>query len=239
MKRLLIAILALTASCSKPQPAVENTTADIMLGDDHDPSRSELRDTVFNGNTIKFSEISEIAYDSLLKSAIKITVPLQPANTYYSIAEISYLIRLKNQKMNELISRQGVESFEQYAIKELWKQKNIVWINLTSPDYYDDPLANLIDGEFSLPGRYYEVSPRQDKILWYSEFLEKPSYPQRLEIKEVGEGPMKVLYSKEFDRVSIKNCKWLSNSELVLAADCGNQNSITLTNMKWFRVTIE
>ena len=117
MKRFLIFILAIIVSCSKPQPAGEDTTADIILGDDHDPARSELRDTVFNGNTIKFSEISEIAYDSLLKSAIKITVPLQPANTYYSIAEISYLIRLKNQKMYELISRHGVENFEQYAIK--------------------------------------------------------------------------------------------------------------------------
>lgn len=246
MKRLLIAILALIVSCSKPQPAGEATVSDTTWADQPAAVRAPenyypsmvLRDTVLNGHGLKFQQISEESFNSLLKVAhYTPDVSLARADSYVNKIDSCFIVKLQNQSTDSLCNRDDGEYFERYAIKGLWEKHKVLWINFKNWEENHDFLLSLKDGKYLIFGPHYEINRGEDKVLLFADIIEDPIYPGGLEIKEIVDGTFRTIYEKQFDWLTIPDAKWLSDSEFLIAAGFVDESGIK--NKEWFRVTIQ
>jgi len=246
MKRLLIVILALTAGCSKPQPAGEGTVSDTTRADQPVAVRTPenyypstvLRDTVLNGHALKFQQISEESFNSLLKVAhYTPETSLAKADAYVKKIDSCFIVKLLNQSTDSLCNEDDGEYFERYAIKGLWEKHKVLWISFENWEENHDFLLSLKDGSYLILGSDYEINPGEDKVFLYSDLIEVPLYPGQLEIKEIVDGTFRTIYHQQNDWLTISDAKWLSDAEFMIAAGFVEESGVK--NKEWFRVTIE
>jgi hypothetical protein len=86
---------------------------------------------------------------------------------------------------------------------------------------------------------FYEVNPKQDKILTYVDIAAAPIYSSELMISRVQRGIFTTLYKKDLGQTTITDMKWISDSDCVLTTGYVDIGTNDVKDKKWYRMTIE
>lgn len=248
MRQVSILLFVLTVSCSNHKPTMERTVGNASnqsSGDTENISaggqegRVELTDTVLYGHSIKFQELTRNGFDSLQKLARRTELALKLADNYSTKVDSCFIIKLQNNKTDSLCNWDDGEEFEKYVIKGLWEANKLLLIRFDNWEESHDFFINLVDGSYYILTPFYELNPKQDKILTYVDIAAAPIYSSELMISQVQQGVFMTLYRKDLGQTTITNASWISDSVCVLSTGYVDVGTNDIRDKKWYRMTLE
>lgn len=202
-------------------------------------ARVELTDTLLNGHSVKFYELTPIRFDSLQKLTRQIDLTLESADNFFMKVDSCFIIKLQNHKTDSLCNWDDGEEFEKYTIKGLWDENKLLLIRFDNWEESHDFFYNLVDGSYYILTPFYELNPKRDKILTYVDIAAAPIYSSELLISQVQRGVFTTLYKKDLGQTAITNAKWISDSDCVLTTGYVDVGTNDIKDKKWYRMTIE
>jgi hypothetical protein len=248
MRQVSIVLFLLTVSCSNPKSTTDQTIADNTressepmeyMPSDGQEDRIHLTDTVLNGHTVEFYELTFASFDSLQKLSKQTEVDLQSADNHFAKVDSCFIVKLQNQETVSLCNWDDGEEFEKYSIKGLWEKNNLLLVSFKNWEESHDFFFSLKDGSYYILTPFYEVNPKQNKILTYVDIAAAPIYPSELMISQVQQGIFTTLYKKDLGQTTIMDAKWISDLDCVLATGYVDIGTDDVKDKKWYRMTIE
>lgn len=225
------------------EQSVTDTTRQSSKPIDHAPTelqelQTELTDTVVNGHSIKFDELTPDAFARLQKLSRQTALTLRPADNHFTKVDSCFIIRLQN-KTDSLCNWDDGEEFERYTIKGLWDENKLLLVRFENWEEDHDFFFNLKDGSYYILTPFYELNPKQDKILTYVDIVAAPIYSSELMISQVQRGNFSTLYKKDLGQATITDAKWISDTECLLTTGYVDIGTNEVKDKKWYRMTIE
>jgi hypothetical protein len=246
--QLSIIIFLLTMGCTNQKTTPEQTTTDTVtqssarmetLPANNQQTQITLTDTVLNGHSTKFYELTEATFDSLQRHAKQTEINLKSADNEIKTLDSCVVIKSKNQKTDTLCNWDDGEQFEKYLIRGLWEDKELLLVNFENWEENHDFFISLKDGSYYILTPFYEVNPKKDIVLTYVDIAAAPIYPSELMVSKVQKGAFTTLYKKDLGETTIIDAKWISNSDCLLTTGFVGIGTNDVKDKKWYRMTLE
>ena len=135
-----------------------------------------LTDTVLNGHAVKFHELTQATFDSLLRQSKQTEIEIKSAENQIKRLDSCVLIKLLNQKMDTLCNKHDGEYFEKYLVKGLWEENNLLLVHFDNWEESHDFFLSLKDGSYYVLTPFYEVNPKREMLLTYVDIAAIPIY---------------------------------------------------------------
>jgi hypothetical protein len=248
MRQVSIVIFLLTVGCSNQREAYEQTSTDTvniqseliqMDQVDNLVKPKELTDTISNGASIKFFELTDNSFDSLQRLSKLTYIPLKSFDKKITILDNCKTFKLSNGKVDSLCNMNDGEYYERYSIKGLWGEMNLLLANFENWEESHDFLINLIDGGHYLLTPSYEVSPKLDIIISYVDISDAPIYSSELLITKIQKGTLTTLLQRGLGQTSITDVSWISNTDCLISTGFVDFETDNIKNKKKYLIKIE
>jgi hypothetical protein len=175
----------LTIGCTNQKATTEQTVDDTVrqasgpfkiIPTDNQEVRITLTDTVLNGHSIKFYELTAKTFDSLQRQTKTTEINLQSADNHVKKLDSCFVIKLQNHKADSLCNMDDGEYNEKYLIKGLWDEHKLILAHFENWEESHDFFINLKDGSYYILTPFYEVNPNRDFLLTYVDIAaDKPN----------------------------------------------------------------
>jgi hypothetical protein len=248
MRQVSIIIFLLTIGCTNQKPTTEKTVSDTsrqasgpfqLVPTDNREIRITLTDTILNGHSVKFYELTAQAFDSLQRQTKTTEINLQPADSQIKKLDSCFVIKLQNNKSDSLCNMDDGEYYEKYIIKGLWEENKLILAHFENWEESHDFFINLKDGSYYILTPFYEMNPERDVLLTYVDIAAAPIYSSELMISRIKKGVFTTLYKKDLGQTTITDAKWISNSDCLLTTGFVDIGTNDIKDKKWYRMTIE
>ena len=238
----------MTVGCTNQKTTTEQTISDTVrqssellqiIPTDKQEARITLTDTVLNGHSVKFYELTATTFDSLQRQKKETEINLKSADSQIKKLDSCVVIKFQNQKIDSLCNMDDGEYYEKYLIKGLWEENKLILANFENWEESHDFFINLKDGSYYILTPFYEVNPKQDLILTYVDIAAAPIYSSELMISQIQKGVFTTLYKKDLGQTTITEVKWISNSGCLLTTGFVDIGTNDVKDKKWYRMKIE
>jgi hypothetical protein len=214
------------------------TSAEIVPSDIYE-NPVTLTDTVSNGYSIKFYELTSDEYDSLQKLTIDTKLPLKSADSQIKKVDSCFIVNLQSQNVDSLCNWDDGEEYEKYSIRGFWKGDKLLLVNYENWEESHDFFLNLKDGSYYILAPFYETNPTQNIVLNYVDILAAPIYSSELMVSLIQNDIITTLYKKNLEQTTITEAKWISKTDCLLATSFVDFRSNTVKERNWYRMTID
>jgi hypothetical protein len=248
MRQVSIAIFLLTVGCSNQRETYEQAATDTvniqsksiqMDQVDNWVKPKELTDTISNGASIKFFELTDNTFDSLQQLSKLTYIPLKSFDKKTTKLDNCKTFKLNNGKVDSLCNMDDGEYYERYSIKGLWDEKNLLLVNFENWEESHDFLINLTDGGHYILTPSYEVSPKLDIIISYVDISDEPLYSSELLITKIQKGTLTTLLQRDLGQMTITDASWISNYDCLISTGFVDFETDNIKDRKKYLIKIE
>lgn len=238
----------MTIGCTNQKPTTEQPISDTVRRPseiieirptDNQEVRITLTDTVLNGHSVRFYELTAKTFDSLQRQTKTTEIKLQSADNQIKKLDSCFVIKLQNHKADSLCNMDDGEYYEKYLIKGLWDENKLILAHFENWEESHDFFINLKDGSYYILTPFYEVNPERDVLLNYVDITAAPIYSSELMISQIKKGVFTTLYKKHLGQTTITDAKWISNTDCILTTGFVDIGTDDIKEKKWYRMTIE
>lgn len=238
----------MTVGCTNQKPSTEQTISDTarqssqiieIIPIEKQETQLTLTDTVLNGHSVKFFELTAKSFDSLQSQIKRTDIILKSADNQIKKLDSCVIIKFQNQQSDSLCNMDDGEYYEKYLIKGLWEENKLLLVNFENWEENHDFFINLKDGSYYILTPFYEVNPKRDIVLTYVDIAAAPIYSSELMISRIQKGVFTTLYKKQLGQTTITDAKWISNLDCLLTTGFVDIGTNDIKDKKWYRMTIE
>jgi len=244
MRQISLLLLLLIIGCTKQKPATEQISTDTarqssqqseIIPTDSEQSQTILTDTVLNGYSVKFYELTANAHDSLTQQAKATEIIFSSADDLIIERDSCIILKYQNHKADTLCSGSG-EYSDKSSIKGFWRENNLILAHRENLEAGYDFFINMEDGSY-YPAEDYVLNPQQDFILTYVDIGN--FFSSQLKVSHIKNGVFTSLYEKSLGQLFISDPKWISNSDCILTITVMDTAMESVIDRKWYRMSID
>lgn len=192
-----------------------------------------LRDTVIGGIGLDFQRLTPAQFDSLHLLTTNGKMPLEKFEKAL-IKDNCMFIELADKSIDTLCNKKEESGYhEDYEIKGLWKDHNLLLVNFRNWEESDDFFLKLSKRYHYGLNSQYEMSPDLRFILGYS----APYFTSTFSLSQIKPDSVQTLFYFELDRKTITQADWLKENQCLLAVN--PVKGVALDYSQYFLVTFK
>jgi hypothetical protein len=246
-RNLIPFLLILLSSCGKNDKAKEKIDDSARLEFDKPPLETrglpknlftQLKDTTINELRLRLTPIDEQTYDSLSQLTIETTIPLQNSDPLVVKSKNCQLIQLKDGSIDSLCNKKEASGYhEDFLIKGLWKDKNVLLANFRNWEESDDFLLSLTHKSHQYIGPEYILSSDNNFIFMYSDLSKGGYFTGDFGLAEVDTDSIQKLFYFEPNPFTVTTAKWLKDNSCLISAGMVNITGYELKSKAYYIMT--
>ena len=197
-----------------------------------------INDTNTSIGKFIFKRIKENYYNELVKFSSETSIPLGDYSHIISGDDSCKILKTKLHGYDTICDFSDGEYYEYYKIKSDWKEKDQILVNFENWEEKHDFLWSKKDGSIYILSPVYELSPDQNKIITYTNYVDEPLYPEQFGVTWIDSDTVAMIIDHKCDSLCVFESSWLNDTIALLKSGLVDYEDYIATDYIFYMMTI-